>query len=351
MSNETFANGIPHGLDRYEVDHTKSLRPLVRNLRHRGIDFKQSLRENRELHYTVVQSWMMWLQNYSRCGMTKEEDVFVAIQSVSEDVIVNVLNDRVIAGMLESRLVQSMCWRIIGRLRVKLARFRPEQWRAPSWSWASTLREVTLDSGFVNTNCTKNTQNISVVTSQVRSERTGKLSQASLWITGRPFQVQVIGKDPYDRFTPPRYTVWSYHLFLQDEYVGYSKTEIVLDEPDIWPVDTSFKEVYLILLQTTEYPGTGELSLNGLALMPYTSGFENICSPYIRDTDAPSYQRFRRIGNFHFWDPRPNLYMPRSPDDKSGVEKEVGGVYVEDPTMRSLLRLHESTEPRVIELV
>lgn len=79
---------------------------------------------------TIYQAWGQFLHDYSGDNLTKESDIFVALNGVADEVG-GVMNDRLVAGLWEGRFIEDLCWRPTTRCE------RPTVWRAPSWSWAS----------------------------------------------------------------------------------------------------------------------------------------------------------------------------------------------------------------------
>jgi len=84
---------------------------------------------------TIYQAWGQFLHDYSGDDLTKESDIFVALNGVAEEVG-HVMNDRLVAGLWEGRFIEDLCWQSTTRCR------KPTVWRAPSWSWASTTGPV-----------------------------------------------------------------------------------------------------------------------------------------------------------------------------------------------------------------
>ena len=83
----------------------------------------------------VLLAWEEFLELYTRCDMTKESDVLVALTGIAEEVG-SVISDRLVAGLWRARLIEEMCW---GSWTLNR---RPVVWRAPSWSWASVIGPV-----------------------------------------------------------------------------------------------------------------------------------------------------------------------------------------------------------------
>jgi len=84
---------------------------------------------------TIYQAWGQFLQSYSGHDLTKESDIFVALNGVADEVG-DIMSDRLIAGLWEGRFIEDMCWYSIS------GSGRPKVWRAPSWSWASIISQI-----------------------------------------------------------------------------------------------------------------------------------------------------------------------------------------------------------------
>jgi len=88
----------------------------------------------------VFRAWEGFLELYTRCDMTKQSDILVALMGIAEEVG-SFTNDCLVAGLWRARLIEEMCWRSLGWNR------RPIVWRAPSWSWASVKGTVGYRAG------------------------------------------------------------------------------------------------------------------------------------------------------------------------------------------------------------
>jgi len=91
-------------------------------------------------------SWDKLLKTYTSCGLTRQEDKFVAISSLVKE-MQSVTGDEWLAGFWKTQIIKHFCWRVewesiylTGMMAQgeRLPISRPSCWRAPSWSWAST---------------------------------------------------------------------------------------------------------------------------------------------------------------------------------------------------------------------
>ena len=84
----------------------------------------------------VHEEWWKTIEEYSACCLSKDEDIFVAIQGLAKEMQTTV-HDGYLAGLWESRLEEGLMWYTQDGEPV---RCRP--WRAPTWSWASIKGRV-----------------------------------------------------------------------------------------------------------------------------------------------------------------------------------------------------------------
>ena len=83
---------------------------------------------------------------YSQCKMSKSSDKIVAIGSLALSLQKRFEGiDTYVAGLWRSQLPETLVWNLID-CRSGPGAHRPKDWRAPSWSWASTDGQVHLDS-------------------------------------------------------------------------------------------------------------------------------------------------------------------------------------------------------------
>jgi hypothetical protein len=106
-------------------------------------------------HLLLDSKWAKAIDNYSRCELTKSKDKLVAISGVAR-VLADRFNDEYVAGLWRSNIVGGLCWRVSQMRRTtqdlipsglyarrwEISR-RFEEYRAPSWSWASVDGEIT----------------------------------------------------------------------------------------------------------------------------------------------------------------------------------------------------------------
>jgi hypothetical protein len=89
---------------------------------------------------SVYTRWYLLLEAYTRLQLTYETDKFPAISGLAKE-FERQTGDEYVAGIWKGDFHRGLLWRPAGidygPLRDKFVRRRPQQWRAPSWSWAS----------------------------------------------------------------------------------------------------------------------------------------------------------------------------------------------------------------------
>ncbi|KAL6705596.1 hypothetical protein ACN47E_006543 [Coniothyrium glycines] len=334
LSSRTFPNGV---YDRHEVIGLQppSLRRTLigSSTRHRENVSHEHVEDN-DFMDLVYRAWVNWLVWYTGRDITKEEDIFVALNGVSQVAVVETMGDRMIAGLCESRLDKQLIWQILNSTK----EHRPRNWRAPSWSWASTTAQIiwpSEDPTHSHDVIEKNSM-IKILESRMEMEQSGELKEASVWIECRPFRVgfkdNSTEENRHDEST--RFSNWEvwYSMDGMTRTCQKSSLSINLDDsPEHIPDD-----LYLMLVNHTHLKNDrfGPSShVEGIALSPFESGFDNICRPHrhgprIIPHDT-TYKRFRRIGVFH---------------------EKLDPEWVRELEAHLLQKYHD-TEPQIIELV
>jgi hypothetical protein len=262
-------------------------------------------------HRDVVELWQTFIQTYRTYGLTKESDIFVALQGISQDVVVDTLKDRMIAGLLESRLIEQLCWRITnnnhqGRLGDES--YRPKKWRAPSWSWASTKLEIIMPTPQRRGN--ERHRLSKIVKCHAPTKLSGELIEASLWIKCQPLAMVIVSNGPnhsleYPGIVHPGVRT-PFRIFMDDP-----------SPPGLSVFDFHTRSVYMMALHYDEFPTEEPSVIYGLILTP----------------DGDSDERFRGIGVFQ---------LGSDESDQQLATRE---------TLHGVLRIVQEAESRVIELV
>ncbi|ROW04998.1 hypothetical protein VSDG_00080 [Cytospora chrysosperma] len=82
--------------------------------------------------------WNDILESYAKCALTKPDDKLVAISGVVKD-FANAVGDQYLAGLWRKNLINGLLWVAKDQRDPALSpeTARPDNYRAPSWSWAS----------------------------------------------------------------------------------------------------------------------------------------------------------------------------------------------------------------------
>jgi hypothetical protein len=294
----------------------------------------------------IYKAWCGFRDTYSECGLTKDKDIFVALQGVSKDVVTEVMHDRMIAGLSESRLVEELCWESLWRSwnwsQDSHRPHRPLEWRAPSWSWAST--KIPISSGSRYRRLAENTplyerrtDMIKIVDHFIESNPSGQLVQALLWIECRLFAVKV--RDP-----PSDPAQGIHHAcFPHDSKVMPDVKRLYIDLDDLPPVgaDGRTRNIYLMITHHGRDDSGSEECVEGLALMPCEEHVESMYSAKSGQSiqaRESNHERFSRIGVF--------LHHAHPVFDWDNEEETASNNMI-----AHLLDEHERASLRIIELV
>ena len=77
--------------------------------------------------------WYRLVEDYARCGLTVSTDKLIAFAGVAQTFIKIFKQDQYVAGMWTSQMPLALCW---STAAMSLT-YRPRDYIAPSWSWAS----------------------------------------------------------------------------------------------------------------------------------------------------------------------------------------------------------------------
>jgi hypothetical protein len=296
FSNETYPDGLP--------DYVLGMTYISSEL-----EMKKLVHESQRIcpgdahpQDGILVGWKSFIKSYSRCALTKESDIFVALQGITQDVVVDTLRDRMIAGLLESRLREELCWYVERHYWYKRlgTPHRPQKWRAPSWSWASVKLPISMvndDPGDSrHYHCTVNR-------CHAPTKPSGELieHEALLWMECQLLSLKI-------EFTGSEYTIVTPEIAKQ----SFSRINIYMDHPRPLERHAYARSVHLLALYSVDQ------SLMGLLLVP----------------DGDGSDRFRRIGFIRFY---------FSEDAQSGET----ALY----KLKHILGISEEVDTRMIELV
>ena len=99
-----------------------------------GPDTMPSRRKTAEKH--AYNFWDDTIEAYPIKDLTREEDKLVAISGIAKKVQ-DVVKDEYVAGLWKRNMIYGLLWRRVDRWAPM-----PQNWRAPSWSWASTTGPI-----------------------------------------------------------------------------------------------------------------------------------------------------------------------------------------------------------------
>lgn len=111
----------------------------------KSLEFPRSLKLSPDMAGVSPQViWHQVVSVYSRLKMTMPSDKLIAIHGVAQ-FMNRVRTCRYLGGVWEDSFAQDLLW-AVGPSDVWSEKpLRPEEWRAPTWSWASVEREVTYN--------------------------------------------------------------------------------------------------------------------------------------------------------------------------------------------------------------
>ncbi|KAM0261520.1 hypothetical protein ACHAQJ_002203 [Trichoderma viride] len=114
----------PRGLNVAKLKGTADLKPYEHGGGLVGQDFTT----------LVYRNWMEVVETYAKLNLTKEPDKLPALSAAARFLVEN-MGDGYLAGIWRSTLMEGLLWYV----RAPLSKPRPrgDNWRAPSWSWAS----------------------------------------------------------------------------------------------------------------------------------------------------------------------------------------------------------------------
>jgi hypothetical protein len=85
------------------------------------------------------------VEAYSTMRLTKASDKLPVIAGLASEIAHEQQNTRYLAGLWSDSLLTDLLWFVLhNEYHEPEASYRRNQWRAPSWSWASIDAEVTL---------------------------------------------------------------------------------------------------------------------------------------------------------------------------------------------------------------
>ncbi|KAF2034183.1 HET-domain-containing protein, partial [Setomelanomma holmii] len=123
---ETYPEELPRWALPYWYDDPTMLKRQLHN----------RIRQKKALYW----AWCSFRVKYSQCGLSRDSDKLVAIRGIAREVG-KVTGDDLVAGLWRGRMIEELCW-FKRRFSHEPPAVEPEQWRAPTWSWASSNAKI-----------------------------------------------------------------------------------------------------------------------------------------------------------------------------------------------------------------
>jgi hypothetical protein len=163
-----------------------------------GSNMVHTARFNNSLHI-----WSRTVYNYSRMSLTRLSDKLVAISGLAKRYRALLRQDKYLAGLWMSQLPAQLLW-YTRREPQQLLSYRPPEYRAPSWSWASIEGPIWM------INDSQYTPFIEVQEARVipapGHDDTGQLASGYIRLRGTLFEVEISKPDEgssYHSITKP----------------------------------------------------------------------------------------------------------------------------------------------------
>ncbi|KIW90807.1 uncharacterized protein Z519_08590 [Cladophialophora bantiana CBS 173.52] len=274
--------------------------------------------------YWVYEVWSRIVEVYMECKLSYAEDKLVAISGIAQKVT-EATNERYLAGLWDNALLpQSLLWHVLGRRQadgtpsVRSASAGDEDYRAPSWSWASLEAKVIWN---WPAKCDKVVMDIlSTNVEQPKGSRLARVSSAQMKIRGSLFEacLQIASRDMDGN--PEEDGLYTLVLDSQDysnNLQQYSmEPTIYLDTPMMPESDSMDVFLLPICTQWQERSGVEATTLAGLLL-------RKVVSP-------TAGTRYERIGIFGLDYSQACAICGIRPDEARSIESISEGMRRED---------------------
>ncbi|KAF2871356.1 heterokaryon incompatibility protein-domain-containing protein [Massariosphaeria phaeospora] len=127
-------------------------------------------------HLSMARNWHAMVMEYSKMELSFDKDIFPALQGVASFVMQTHRHCSYYAGLWKDNILYDLLWRRPG------STFRPETYRAPTWSWASVVGRVSWETQ--NETLKPRAHVLSVSTTPIGLDPLGEIASGSLRITG-----------------------------------------------------------------------------------------------------------------------------------------------------------------------
>ncbi|OAL00740.1 HET-domain-containing protein [Phaeosphaeriaceae sp. SRC1lsM3a] len=282
------------------------LKTLVQEYRQMRVDPGEEHEDPSQLLIDIRNHWRDFIHSYSGYGLTHESDIFVALQGIAQDIFTDTLEDRMVAGLSEQRLMQEICWKSCSDECRPDHKHRPAKWRAPSWSWASTKLPVEIPG--LSQECEEFRYDMAkTVKWHAPAKPSGELIEAALWVECRLLHMDVRQKD------------WHSTIFIAGVENTFEETGVHMDDPC---PSHQIGLVRSVFLMPTSHHN-------------YTNGARNYIEGVALELSHGEKVAYKRIGCFDIsveWD---------GSEDHEASKEPFGHV----------MKMINETEPRVIKIV
>ncbi|KIW33541.1 uncharacterized protein PV07_00381 [Cladophialophora immunda] len=272
----------------------------------------------------VYEVWSRIVEAYMECKLSYGEDKLVAISGIAQKVA-ELTDERYLAGLWDNALLpQSLLWCVLGRRQadgtpsLRCASAGAEDYRAPSWSWASLEAKVIWNWPAKRAKVVM--EILSTAIEQPKNSKMAKVSSAEMQIRGSLFEAclqiasrDVDGKPEEDGL----YTlVLNSHDDPNDMQSYWMEPTIYLDTP-MMP-DSDSMDVFLLPI-CTQWQGRSGVEPTVLAGL------------LLRKSVSPTAEtRYERIGIFGLDHSQACTVCGIRPEDSGSIENALGSMRRED---------------------
>lgn len=132
---EAFPSGLPRAPDPPTFIVSAGLKRLQPSVRE-SVNILSE--ESTDLGIDGYEYWDEILDIYSRSSLTRPENKLIALSGLAKEISL-ILNDNYLAGLWKNRFENQLLWYVFNPNIANngTPSFRPETYRAPTWSWAS----------------------------------------------------------------------------------------------------------------------------------------------------------------------------------------------------------------------
>ncbi|PQE32222.1 heterokaryon incompatibility protein [Rutstroemia sp. NJR-2017a WRK4] len=172
--------------------------PMFSPLRNELLNFKHQFepidaRKDVSLQYAskMLKLWAQTVSNFSRCQLTREKDKLPALSGIAKAIQPFLTNRKYLAGLWRDEFSPNFLWFVVNsKMGSGQPSRRPQNYRAPSWSWASidggevVMRSQSDECYRHDGNSDPQVQIIDVRIDLLTSDPTGQVKDGSLQLFG-----------------------------------------------------------------------------------------------------------------------------------------------------------------------